>query len=151
MKDMNDRAATVDLLDARALTDLEWSTHQRSAPSSDRAPRAKKTSEERLTVTGLFAGIGGLEQGFREAGYSSDMLCEFDPLARRILKRHFPDAEITTDFSTEETFDFRVARYGGGCSSAWIEIDGMATTFAQQLTSVSCQLAYKIAPFHSKC
>lgn len=51
----------------------------------------------KLLVTGLFAGVGGLEEGFRQAGHESTMLCEFDPLARHVLKRHFPSTEITTD------------------------------------------------------
>jgi DNA (cytosine-5)-methyltransferase 1 len=52
---------------------------------------------EPLSVVGLFAGVGGLEEGFRQAGHASKMLCEVDPFARHVLKRHFPDAEITTD------------------------------------------------------
>src|SRR5262249_8291333 len=61
--------------------------------------RTPQGSAEKLTVTGLFAGIGGLEQGFRQAGHVSCMLCELDPLARGVLKRHFPDAEITADIT----------------------------------------------------
>ncbi|MFK8402398.1 DNA cytosine methyltransferase [Pseudomonas sp. BGr12] len=52
---------------------------------------------KKLVVAGLFAGVGGLEEGFRQAGHESTMLCEFDPLARYVLRKHFPDAEITTD------------------------------------------------------
>ena len=51
----------------------------------------------KLVVAGLFAGVGGLEEGFRPAGHESAMLCEFDPLARHVLRKHFPDAKITTD------------------------------------------------------
>jgi DNA (cytosine-5)-methyltransferase 1 len=56
-----------------------------------------KVHSAKLGVTGLFAGIRGLEEGFRQAGHSSAMLCEADPFARHVLSRHFPDAEITTD------------------------------------------------------
>lgn len=52
---------------------------------------------EKLVVAGLFAGVGGLEEGFRQAGHKSTMLCEFDPLARHVLGRRFPDTELTTD------------------------------------------------------
>jgi len=52
---------------------------------------------KKLVVAGLFAGVGGLEEGFRQAGHESTMLCEFDPLARYVLRKHFPDVEITTD------------------------------------------------------
>lgn len=51
----------------------------------------------KLKVAGLFAGIGGLELGFGQAGHDSTMLCEFDPAARHVLKRHFPHVEITED------------------------------------------------------
>jgi DNA (cytosine-5)-methyltransferase 1 len=51
-------------------------------------------------VVGLFAGVGGLERGFELAGHQSRMLCEFDPAARHVLKRHFADAEITEDVRT---------------------------------------------------
>lgn len=65
-------------------------------------PRAVKleAARERPTkykVVGLFAGVGGLERGFEQAGHHSKMLCEFDPAARHVLKRHFAKAKITED------------------------------------------------------
>lgn len=59
--------------------------------------RKKNAAPLSLNVVGLFAGVGGLEEGFRQAGHRSSMLCELDPLARRVLKTHFGDAEIRTD------------------------------------------------------
>jgi DNA (cytosine-5)-methyltransferase 1 len=56
-------------------------------------------SNPELVVTGLFAGIGGLEEGFRQAGHESAMLCEVDPIARRVLGRHFPDATVSEDIN----------------------------------------------------
>lgn len=53
--------------------------------------------EEVLAVAGLFAGIGGLEEGFRQAGHHSVMLCEVDPAARYVLERHFADTKISAD------------------------------------------------------
>ena len=53
--------------------------------------------QEKLAVVGLFAGIGGLEQGFRQAGHSSVMLCELDPAARQVLTQHFTNTSIHTD------------------------------------------------------
>ncbi len=101
MRVFDDLAPTVALLDAKALTDLECLQRRQPMQSPRFRPLPlKKHAPERLTVTGLFAGIGGLEQGFRQAGFVSGMLCESDPLARRVLKRHFPDAEITTDVTT---------------------------------------------------
>lgn len=60
-------------------------------------PINKGASKTTLTVTGLFAGIGGLDEGFRQAGYTSAMLCEIDPLARHVLKRQFPEVEVNED------------------------------------------------------
>ncbi|MDC9834946.1 DNA cytosine methyltransferase [Rhizobium binxianense] len=48
-------------------------------------------------VVGLFAGVGGLEEGFRQAGHHSVMLCEFDSMARRVLARRFERTELTID------------------------------------------------------
>lgn len=62
---------------------------------------AKKShAPARLNIVGLFAGVGGLEEGFRQAGHLSSLLCELDPLARRVLEAHFDDAEIATDITT---------------------------------------------------
>lgn len=71
----------------------------RSAPSKATRPSQTAKSEKRpkFKVAGAFAGVGGLERGFEQAGHSSTMLCEFDPAARHVLSRHFPDAEITED------------------------------------------------------
>lgn len=96
MRDFDELAPTVDFLDAKTSTNLEWLAQKQPAPRQD-LKRAEKPSPEKLTVTGLFAGIGGLEQGFSQAGHVSGMLCELDPLARAVLKRHFPNADITTD------------------------------------------------------
>ena len=46
-------------------------------------------SSARLTVGGLFAGIGGIELGFHRAGHSTELLCELEPGARRVLETRF--------------------------------------------------------------
>lgn len=56
-----------------------------------------KSAAPKYRVAGIFAGVGGLEEGFRQAGHSSAMLCEFDPAARHVLARHFSGTEITED------------------------------------------------------
>jgi DNA (cytosine-5)-methyltransferase 1 len=43
----------------------------------------------RLTVAGLFAGIGGIELGFHKAGHATKLLCEFEPGAKRVLETRF--------------------------------------------------------------
>lgn len=55
-------------------------------PMHAKAVATSSAMQTKLIVTGLFAGIGGLEEGFRQAGHDSTMLCEFDPLARYVLK-----------------------------------------------------------------
>lgn len=40
-------------------------------------------------MAGLFAGIGGIELGFHRAGHRTEMLCEIDPGARRVLEQRF--------------------------------------------------------------
>jgi DNA (cytosine-5)-methyltransferase 1 len=50
-----------------------------------------------LTIAGLFAGIGGIEVGFRRAGHESELLCEIDPGASGVLRHHFPDVPLASD------------------------------------------------------
>lgn len=56
-------------------------------------PRA----QARMTVAGLFAGIGGIELGLRRAGHESELLCEIDPGASSVLHHHFPEVPLTAD------------------------------------------------------
>jgi DNA (cytosine-5)-methyltransferase 1 len=50
-----------------------------------------------LAIIGLFAGIGGFEEGFCRAGHHATFLCDADPAARRVLARRFPGVELTDD------------------------------------------------------
>lgn len=50
-----------------------------------------------MRVAGLFAGIGGIELGLSRAGWSSELLCEVDPAAQRVLGSHFPDVPLAPD------------------------------------------------------
>lgn len=50
-----------------------------------------------LKTVGLFAGIGGLEVGLTKAGHEIAFLCEIDPAARAVLKKHFDGIEIKED------------------------------------------------------
>lgn len=56
-----------------------------------------RASHSSLSITGLFAGVGGLEEGFRRRGHQSVLLCEADPAAQRVLKHHFPGTSISSD------------------------------------------------------
>src|SRR5258708_36986701 len=87
---IDELAPTAGLFDGDSLKGLEW-LPQRPPPSVGQMPQVQNHPTEKLTVSGVFAGIGGLEEGFRRAGYASGMSCELDPLARAVLKRPFPD------------------------------------------------------------
>jgi DNA (cytosine-5)-methyltransferase 1 len=50
-----------------------------------------------VQVVGLFAGIGGIELGLRQAGLTSELLCEVDPGAQRILRKRFPGVSLAED------------------------------------------------------
>jgi DNA (cytosine-5)-methyltransferase 1 len=56
-----------------------------------------KTDVVELSVVGLFAGIGGLEEGLRRAGHRAELLCEIDAPARAVLRNRFPDARLAPD------------------------------------------------------
>lgn len=53
-----------------------------------------------MHMVGLFAGIGGIEQGFQNAlgdAVSTDLLCEWWDPAKRVLAERFPDVDIHPD------------------------------------------------------
>jgi DNA (cytosine-5)-methyltransferase 1 len=50
-----------------------------------------------LKAVELFAGIGGIELGLERYEYQTELLCEIDPGAQRVLRKHFPDIPIDTD------------------------------------------------------
>jgi len=51
-------------------------------------------------ITGLFAGIGGLERGLHRAGHRTSLLCETDAGATAVLKARFPDVDHHDDVTT---------------------------------------------------
>lgn len=50
-----------------------------------------------MKCVALFAGIGGIEVGLKKSGIESIQFCEIDPLAQRVLKKHFPEVPIMDD------------------------------------------------------
>lgn len=50
-----------------------------------------------MQVAGLFAGIGGIELGFHQAGLKTSLLCEIEPAAIRVLSDHFPGVPLVAD------------------------------------------------------
>ena len=50
-----------------------------------------------MSVVGLFAGIGGFECAFADAGFETEMLVEIDASASAVLQRRFPEVELVAD------------------------------------------------------
>ncbi len=55
-----------------------------------------------MSVAGLFAGIGGFELAFAQAGFETELLAEIDPAPRAVLRSRFPNAEICNDVAMLE-------------------------------------------------
>jgi DNA (cytosine-5)-methyltransferase 1 len=52
---------------------------------------------EPLKVAALFAGIGGIERGLHTSGHSTELLCEIDETAQRVLGTRFPGVPLVGD------------------------------------------------------
>ena len=52
---------------------------------------------DKMTVGSLFAGIGGFDLGFQRAGFEIKWQVEIDPFCRKVLAKHFPEAERFED------------------------------------------------------
>ena len=55
------------------------------------------SNKDNLKIAGLFAGIGGIEQGMHQAGHETVLLCELDDAAGHVLTTRFPDPEFVRD------------------------------------------------------
>ena len=59
---------------------------------------SNKTSNKLpLKMVSLFAGIGGFELGFKQAGIETIMACEIDPIAKHVLRTNFPGISLVDD------------------------------------------------------
>jgi len=62
-----------------------------------------------MRVVDMFAGAGGLSEGFRQAGFVIDACCEIDAWACETLRANFPEAQIIerdiAGISSEEVTD----------------------------------------------
>ncbi|OZC74799.1 DNA (cytosine-5-)-methyltransferase [Rhodococcus sp. 06-418-5] len=52
------------------------------------------------SMVGLFAGIGGLELGLADAGWTTQLLCEIDLGAGAVLQARMPEVPLHTDVTT---------------------------------------------------
>ena len=69
-----------------------------------------KSATARLRVGSLFSGIGGIDLGFRRAGFDVAWCVEVDPRARAVLRARFPEAEIYEDIRAVDTKE--LAKHG---------------------------------------
>lgn len=53
-----------------------------------------------MKVASFFAGVGGFDLGLERAGMQVVFQCEIDPLAQRVLKRHWPEVPLHDDITT---------------------------------------------------
>ena len=55
-----------------------------------------------MRFSSFFAGIGGFDLGFQQAGMQPVFHCEIDPYCQKILKRHWPEVPLHGDITTLE-------------------------------------------------
>jgi len=55
-----------------------------------------------MQFSSFFAGIGGFDLGFQQAGMTPAFHCEIDPYCQKILKRHWPEVPLHGDITTLE-------------------------------------------------
>lgn len=53
-----------------------------------------------MRVASFFAGIGGFDLGFEQAGMKVVFQCEIDPFCQQVLKKHWPDVPLHNDITT---------------------------------------------------
>jgi DNA (cytosine-5)-methyltransferase 1 len=53
-----------------------------------------------MRTVGLFAGVGGIELGLEKAGWTTELLCELDESAQRVLSAGFPGVPLVADVRT---------------------------------------------------
>lgn len=53
-----------------------------------------------MRFASFFAGAGGIDLGFQQAGMTPVFHCEIDPLCQQILKRHWPKVPLHGDITT---------------------------------------------------
>lgn len=67
-----------------------------------------------MRVASFFAGIGGFDLGFQNAGIMPVFHCEIDPYCQKILKRHWPEVPLHDDITTLKAKDIPKADIWAG-------------------------------------
>ena len=104
-----------------------------------------------MTLGSLFAGIGGIDLGFERAGFETVWQVEINPYCRRVLERHFPDAERFEDVRTVGRHNLRpVDVIAGGFPCQDISnagkragIDGERSGLWSEYARIICELRPK--------
>jgi DNA (cytosine-5)-methyltransferase 1 len=60
-----------------------------------------------LNSIDLFSGVGGFALGFHRAGISTELFCEIEPYARKVLAKNFPGVPIYSDIRKSDFHDFK--------------------------------------------
>lgn len=68
--------------------------------SQKRRKSPSKRSDEKMRFASFFAGIGGFDLGFQQAGMEPAFHCEIDPYCQKILRRHWPEVPLHGDITT---------------------------------------------------
>lgn len=58
-----------------------------------------------MKFASFFAGVGGFDLGFQQAGMTPAFHCEIDPYCQKVLKRHWPDVPLHGDITTLDPKD----------------------------------------------
>ena len=58
-----------------------------------------------MKISGLFAGIGGIEYGLHKSGMKTIQLCEIMDEAQHVLKTHFPKSKLSSDIINLKSLD----------------------------------------------
>jgi DNA (cytosine-5)-methyltransferase 1 len=79
-----------------------------------------------VNVLSLFSGVEGLGLGLERAGHRIVGMCEIDPMARRVLRRHWPDVDLHDDVTTLDgrRFSGRVDLVAGGSPCQDLSVAG---------------------------
>ena len=76
-------------------------------------------SGKNMSVAGLFAGIGGFELAFADAGLETTLVADIDPEARAVLNTRFPDTQVCGDIAAINSLpsDVTIATAGFPCQN----------------------------------